>query len=144
MRKNILLKLKSNSGIADYVSALFGIFVLVFALIFVIAGVKLVNEYSTLNEFGEQLIKVAADYGRCAGSQIDDRYAQLSANTKLSPEVAFKADYQDAAKKTVQYAEEINLTLTWEAKLSVASFSLPVQMKITKTARSEQYWKRGS
>lgn len=137
MRRSLKAVVTDKKGISEIVGAVVGLMVLVMALVICIGGIKLVNQYTTLNEFGDQLIKVASDYGQCGGTVYTDTYQKLVSATTMSPIAEFTADFFNAGKKTVQYGEPIKLTLVWEANFGV----IPITMNITKIGRSEQYWK---
>lgn len=118
------------------------VFLVMIALVVVfITGMKLVNEYTTLNEFADQMIVTVSDEGRCAGTAVDSRYAQLSHSTGLSPAIQYSASFTSAAKKTVQYGELIEITVSHTAHFTAIGIDIPVPLSVTKSAMSKQYWK---
>jgi len=133
--------LSDNRGSSELVGGVLAIMAIVMALAVCFMGMRLLNEYTVLNTFGDQMIKTVSDYGRCQGAEIDARYAQLADSLHMNPEVSYEASYVSLAKKTVQYGETIKLTATHESGIGFPGFELPVTLTITKTGRSEQYWK---
>ena len=133
--------LKNNRGSSELVGGVLATIAIVTALAVCLMGMRLINEYTTLNTFGDQMIKAASDYGHCQGAELDARYAQLVDSLHIIPEVSYEADYVSPAKKTVQYGETIKLVATHKTGIGWPGFELPVTLTISKTGRSEQYWK---
>lgn len=137
----VIRLLKQKRGSSELVGMVVVLLVMVALVVVSLAGIKLVNEYTTLNEFADQMIVTVSDEGRCGGAAIDSRYAKLSNTTGLSPEIQYTAAYVSAAKRTVQYGELIEMTVSHTAHLKALGIDVPVPLKVTKTALSKQYWK---
>lgn len=134
--------LKDNTGgVSQLIGAIFAMLAIIMVFVALIAGLKILNQYSTLNDFGNQLVQAAGREGQCNGATLDKRYGELVSATGLSPTAEWAATYYNSDDKTVQYGNTITLTLTLKTDLSAVGISIPLNLQVTKTAQSEKYWK---
>lgn len=134
---------KSNKGFADhYIAVSVTILIVVMLILITFAAFDGIQKYSRLNSFGDEMIKVAANTGKTTGDELNNRYRQLSENTKLAPDIKWNANYFDSSKSEVQYGDNIHLDL--EAQIEIAAFGdlkIPLTITVKKDAQSMQYWK---
>ena len=134
--------LKDNKGGVDqFVSALFVMLSLLALFVMISAGMKAMNAYNTLNDFGSELAVTVGNEGRCSGDRVEARYNELVSATGIKPDVEFSADFFDAETKAVQYGSTITLKLSMQTSISALHISIPIPVSITKSVTSEQYWK---
>lgn len=133
--------LKDKKGTSQLVSAIAAMFALVALLIVCMAGITLMNQYQTLNSFGDQMMRTVSREGACNTTAVNQRYAELQESTGLAPDITYTADFVNAATKTVQYGETIKMELRLETEMSAVFFSIPITLEISKSGESEQYWK---
>lgn len=135
-------KLKDKrGGVDEYVSAIFAILALVALFVVISAGMRAINEYNTLNDFGSELAVTVGNEGRCSGDRVEARYNELVSATGIRPDVEYTADYFDAAAQTVQYGGTITLHLSLKSSISALKISVPLDLSVTKSVSSQQYWK---
>lgn len=140
--QKLLQVLKNNrGGVSQFVAATISMLAIIMLFLALAAGLKAFNEYGTLNDFGNELVKTAANTGRCSGEKLTDRYDQLIASTGIKPTVTYSADYFNSDDKTVQYGNVITLQLSFNTNISAIGISIPITLQVTKTAESQQYWK---
>jgi hypothetical protein len=130
-----------KGGVDQYLGALFAMLALIALFVALSAGMKAVNEYNTLNDFGSELAVTAGNAGCCSGDRVEARYNELVKATGLKPDVEYSAEYVDSSKRTVQYGGTITIKLSCDAKISALGISASVPLHITKTVESQQYWK---
>lgn len=134
--------LKNNrGGVSQFVAATISMLAIIMLFLALTAGLKAFNEYETLNNFGNELTKTAANTGRCSGEKLTDRYDQLAASTGIKPIASYSADFFNPDDKTVQYGNVITLQLSLDTHISAVGISIPITLQVTKTAESQQYWK---
>lgn len=134
--------LKNNrGGVSQFVAATISMLAIIILFLALTAGLKTFNEYGTLNDFGNQLVYVAGNTGRCSGDKLDTRYNELVSATGLKPTVTYSATYFNADNKTVQYGNIITMQLSLSTHISTVGISIPITLQVTKTAESQQYWK---
>lgn len=135
-------KLKDKrGGVDEYVSAIFVMLALVALFVVISAGMRAINEYNTLNDFGSELAVTVGNEGRCSGDKVEARYNELVSATGIRPDVEYSADYFDAQAQTVQYGGTITLNLSMQTSISAIKISVPLNLSITKSVSSQQYWK---
>jgi hypothetical protein len=134
--------LKDNKGGVDqFVSALFVMLSLLALFVMISAGMKAMNAYNTLNDFGSELAVTVGNEGRCSDDRVEARYNELVSATGIKPDVEYSADYFDTETRKVQYGGTITLKLSMQTSISALHISLPIPVSITKSVTSEQYWK---
>lgn len=138
--KQRILKDKKG-GVDQYVGALFAMLSLLALFVMISAGMKAMNAYNTLNDFGSELAVTVSNEGRCSDDRVEARYDELVSATGIKPDVEYSADYFDTETKTVQYGGTITLKLSMQTSISALHISLPIPVSITKSVTSEQYWK---
>lgn len=140
MYKRLKNLLKNQDGVSTTVSVLFGILISAFIIVGGINICHAINEYSLLNDFANQLVQTAANEGKTSDGKIEKRYRELCQSSGITPtSFTFSADYWNAAEKKVQYGDTITLTMTLDTKMDLCE--LPLHFTITKSAKSQQYWK---
>lgn len=130
-----------KGGVNQYVGALIAMLVIIALFVVLSTGMKAINEYSTLSDFGNELSVTVGNEGRCAGDRVDARYKELASATGLEPDVEYSALYVDPEDRTVQYGDTITVNLSCDAKMSALGISVPIPLHVTKTVESQQYWK---
>lgn len=134
--------LKDDSGQSELISALAAMVAIVALVIVVMAGIKLINSYTTLNYYTEQLIYTMSLEGLTSGDVIDDCVEALKAATGISDvEISASGDYIAGSTNKVQYGDTINLTVTWHTDYKAIGLKIPVTLTCKKTSYSQQYWK---
>jgi hypothetical protein len=131
----------NRGGVNQFVATVVCMLAILMLFLALTAGMKAYNQYSTLNDFANQLVYTASNTGRCSGADIDRRYAELSAATGLSPQYEFSGTWFNSDDKTVQYGSTITLQLTLPTSLSAIGINIPITLQIEKTAESQHYWK---
>ena len=130
-----------KGGVDQYVSALIVMLSLLALFVMISEGLKTMNAYNTLNDFGSELAVTVGNEGRCSGDRVEARYNELVSATGIKPDVEYSADYFDTETKAVQYGSTITLKLSMQTSISALHISLPIPLSITKSITSEQYWK---
>lgn len=134
-------KLKEKKGFSELAACLVAMFSILAVVVLAMSGFKLANEYTTLDTFGDQYIRVMAAEGSTSNDRIRTRFQELVASTGLNPDVTVEASYIPGSSTKVQYGNTITLHLTIHADFSFLHVTLPTPLPVTKTAESEQYWK---
>lgn len=134
-------KLKEKKGSGTMIACVVAMFFIMVMVVVGMAGVKLMNEYTTLDTFGDQYIQVMAQEGCTSNNRVIKRFSELVDATGLTPDVKVDAPHVAGSSTKVQYGDTITLHLTLKAKLSAFYVSIPVSLTTTKSAESEQYWK---
>ncbi|WBY64706.1 DUF4320 family protein [Thermocaproicibacter melissae] len=135
-----LLKDK-RGGVDQYVSAVIAMLTLLALFVMISAGMKAMNAYNTLNDFGNELAVTVGNEGRCSGERVSTRYNELVSATGITPNVEYTAEYVDSEARTVQYGDTITLRLSMQTSISALKISIPISLSITKSVTSQQYWK---
>lgn len=134
--------LRDKRGISEMIDVLIGIVAFVAVLVVSIGAYHAVNQYTILNNFATELIQTASDEGKTSDDKIQSRYNELAEATGMNPNVQFSADYWNSGATSVQYGDTIKLVATYDAAvLSVGKYSVPLHLTITKTTKSQRYWK---
>lgn len=136
--KNVL---KNKDGFSELISSIVGLFVMLCMLLICITYLRVVNQQLILNEFATQMMYAVCDYGTTDSTDIDDRYSQLEDSLNMSPIITYDTSYFDSSNSTVQYGDLITLTATSTAEINLLGFTDTLVFEITKTGRSEEYWK---
>ena len=92
--KQRILKGKKG-GVDQYVGALVAMLSLLALFVVISAGMKAMNAYNTLNDFGSELAVTVGNEGRCSGDRVETRYNELVSATGIKPDVEYSADYFD-------------------------------------------------
>lgn len=130
-----------KGGVDQYVSALIAMLSLLALFVMISAGMKAMNAYNTLNDFGSELAVTVSNEGCCSGDRVEARYNELVTATGIKPDVEYSADYFDTETRTVQYGDTITLRLSMQTTISALHISIPIPLSITKSVSSQQYWK---
>ena len=130
-----------NRGSSQLVAAVAAMFAILVLLFIGIAGVRLLNEYATLDSFANQYVRTAAQEGCTSNARIAAKLEELKESTGLHPVAAFSATYVSGSTTKVQYGDTITLNIKLDTELTAFRMSIPATLKLTKTATSEQYWK---
>lgn len=130
-----------KGGVDQYVSALIAMLSLLALFVMISAGMKAMNAYNTMNDFGSELAVTVSNEGRCSGDRVEARYNELVTATGIKPDVEYSADYFDTETRTVQYGDTITLRLSMQTTISALHISIPIPLSITKSVSSQQYWK---
>ncbi|MFI3326849.1 MAG: DUF4320 family protein [Clostridia bacterium] len=132
---------KDKRGISQMITSLVGLFVITIMLVISLTFIRVSNMQSVLNEFANQMVITTCDYGITSGDDIDDRYEQLANSLQIEPTMSYSASYLTGAK--VQYGELITVTAKSSETINILGYELPMEFEITKTGRSDYYWKIG-
>lgn len=101
-----------------------------------------IHQITVLDRFADELATKAGEQGRCGGTALEERYAQLVDSTGLSPTVNYEASYYDRTRQLVQYGDPITVSLTMETKVvGFGDFSIPMTLRVKSSEQSTQYWK---
>lgn len=145
MKKRILLFFKDNNGQSNSIGMLFATLLVAVLLVLLFNIATGININIKLQSFADQMATKSGEVGKCTGKELEDKYAHLEAVTGLSPVMEITStNYIDASRKTVQYGEDITVTLTLDVKkLGNGIFAIPLNKSFTATkiTQSEQYWK---
>ena len=95
-----------------------------------------------LDYYAKEMIKISTTAGRTAGTEIDNRRAELNAETGLNPTVTFSATYFNNTARTVQFGDTITVTLTHTTAFrGFGVFSIPVTLEARHSGLSQRYHK---
>lgn len=101
-----------------------------------------VHQLTVLDRFADELAAKAGEQGRCGGSALEERYAQLEKSTGLSPVVIYDANYYDSTRQLVQYGDPITISLTMDTTvIGFGDFFIPMTLHAKSSEQSMQYWK---
>ncbi len=144
--KNILRKtkeiLKDKRGVSNTITMLWAVVICAFLISIFIGISDQLHQLSALDQFADELVAKASLEGKCAGVELDERYAQLCESTKITPAVSFQADYYNSGKKRVQYGDSITVELSLQTKLiGWGDYYVPITYTKKATSQSMQYWK---
>lgn len=130
-----------RGGVNQFVSTIVSILAILMFFLALTSGLRAMNEYTTLNNFADQLAATAGNEGRCAGTALQGRYSELESATGLHPTVEYSASYFNSSQRTVQYGDTITVTVTLQTHVAAVGVSIPLTLKSAKSVQSQQYWK---
>lgn len=131
----------NRGGVNQFVATIVSILAILMFFLALTAGLKAMNEYTTLNNYADQLAATAGNEGRCSGPALQSRYRELETATGLHPTVEYSASYFDTNQRTVQYGDTITVTLTLQTHVAAVGVSIPLNLQSVKSVQSQQYWK---
>ena len=132
-----------NSKKAEsYVDVIVMVIASTMVIIITINCFSLLTKKQTLDYFAKELLNSAAVSGRI-GSETYARFAELRGQTGLSPSVSWSANYFDPTQMTVQLAETISVTLTFQTSFQGTGEMniIPLTLTSKASALSMRYWK---
>lgn len=105
--------------------------------VFVVFGQQIQLDY-----FSNELLDTAAAYGRI-GPEVSARFDELCDETGLTPSVSWDASYYSSSKRTVQLADPIELTLTYNATIPALgdAVGLTIPLRSRHSKLSKMFWK---
>ena len=95
-----------------------------------------------LDYYAKEMVEVSCAYGK-TGGEVQDRNEELAEQLGLDAEVSFEGtDYFNASKRTVQYGEPVNVTVTYRTYVKgLGAFRIPVTLTAKHSGLSRIYWK---
>ena len=124
-----------------YVDTVIAIFILLMLLVFCINVFSFLSLKQDMDHFSKELMQTATTDGRVS-SNITTRQQQLVAEIGINPTLTWNAVYFNAAQRTVQYGEKIELTLTLHTRFKgFGLFSIPVTLTTKHSGMSQRYHK---
>lgn len=134
--------LKNNDGFSELISTLIGLFCITCMLIISITFIDVVNDQITLNEFSNQMIDIVCDEGDINSSDIMVRFEELETTLGIDAEIEITGSSDGLYDGKIQYGDIITITLTSEYEINLLGiYSTTKSFSITKTGRSQVYWK---
>ncbi len=128
--------LKNKQGVSELITTLIGLVIITIMLVISLTFIRVANKQAVLNEFANQMIITVCDYGKTSGSEINDRYEVLEESLQISPDITY-----NKPNSIVQYGEIIEITVKSEENINILGIDIPMEFEITKTGRSDYYWK---
>lgn len=136
-----LKKIIRNKRAESYIDVAVAVVVVAFILVFAVSIFQMVTLKQDLNYMADELIKTATVSGK-VGEEVEQRYAELCAETGISPEVSFSAFFYDAASGKVQLGNSITVTLSTGLTLpGFGGYMFPINATATESGLSRVYWK---
>lgn len=109
-------------------------------LVISLTFIKVANQQVVLNEFANQMIDVICDSGEINSSEAETRYIELSETLSIAPTMSVTGIEIDSTGH-VQYGDKITVTMYSECEVNILGFEKTFEFTITKTGRSQVYWK---
>ena len=136
MRK--VLRNKRGEG---YIDVAVAVLVIVFVLVFAVSIFQMITLKQDMKYMCKELVEVATVTGK-VGTEVEQRYRELCAETGITPTVSFSAVYYETSSGKVQLGDTITCHLTYNATLQgFGDFKLPFDITVTESGLSRIYWK---
>ena len=136
-----MLKTLKNKKAEGYIDVAVAVLVIAFVLILMISIWSMITLKQDMTYMARELVEAATVSGRI-GPEVEARFAELCAESGVTPTVAFSATYFDPITGKVQLGEVISVTLTTEMILpGFGGFELPFDISVTQSGLSRVYWK---
>lgn len=132
--------LKNKDGFSELAASLTGLMVITCMLVISLTFIKVANQQVVLNEFANQMIDVICDSGEINSSEAQTRYTELSETLSIAPTMSVTGVEIDSTGH-VQYGDKITVTMYSECEVNILCFEKTLEFTITKTGRSQVYWK---
>lgn len=131
-----------KSGFSNLIGLLLA-FLLILVVISITIGVYgQLHTISVLDHFKDEMGAVVSLEGKCSGTAINERYEALCKSAGIRPTVTYETSFYNYNKKTVQYGDEITVTVTYQSKLiGWGDVAVTLPLKVKTTVQSMQYWK---
>ena len=136
-----MLKTLKNKKAEGYIDVAVAVLVIAFVLILIISIWSMITLKQDMTYMARELVEAATVSGRI-GPEVEERFAELYAESGFTPTVSFSATYFDPITGKVQLGEVISVTLTTEMILpGFGGFELPFDVSVTQSGLSRVYWK---
>lgn len=133
--------LKNKDGFSELAASLVGVMSITCMLVISLTFVKVANQQVILNEFASQMIEIACDNGDINSSETWERYNELKQTLNIDADITISGSSDGFYDGKVQYGDKITVTLYSEFNISILGFERTMEFEITKTGRSQVYWK---
>lgn len=135
-------KLLKSKKAESYIDVVVMVICSTMVIIIAINCFALFTKKQNLDYFAKELLNSATVSGRIS-TEVDARFQELTSQTGLSPTVTWTASYFDPSQKTIQLAESISVTITYQTSFQGTGEMniIPVTLTSTYSALSERYWK---
>lgn len=145
MKSKVLKKIKniiqSTEGFSELVSTLVGLMLITCMLVISITFINVVNQQVILNEFANQMIEIACDNGDIDSTETLARYTELKETLGVDADIEITGSSDGFYDGEVQYGDTITVTMSSELEINLLGFEQTLEFTITKTGRSQVYWK---
>ncbi len=131
-------KAKRGEG---YIDVVISVFVLMMVIVLALNVFSFLAIKQDMDYFAKEMIFTATAFGRTT-VEANARYAELEAETGISPVVSWKANYYAVTARTVQYGDTITVTLTYQTTLKgFGAIPIPITLTAKHSGLSQRYWK---
>jgi len=131
---------KSKRG-EGYIDVVISVFVLMMVIVLALNVFSFLAIKQDMDYFAKEMIFTATSFGRTT-VEANARYAELEAETGISPVVSWQANYHAASARTVQYGDTITVTLTYQKTLKgFGAIPIPITLMAKHSGLSQRYWK---
>ena len=131
-------KAKRGEG---YIDVVISVFVLMMVIVLALNVFSFLAIKQDMDYFAKEMIFTATAFGRTT-VEVNARYAELEAETGISPVVSWQANYHAASARTVQYGDTITVTLTYQTTLKgFGAIPIPITLMAKHSGLSQMYWK---
>ncbi len=139
-----MIKLKkaiSNNRGEGYIDV--AVTVLIFMMLIVLA----LNVFSFLtlkqdmDYYAKEMIYAASSFGKTT-DEVIERQEILTEETGIDPIIIWETEYFNESQQTVQYGENISITLQYDTYLQgFGTVQIPITLTVTHSGLSMTYWK---
>lgn len=133
--------LKNKDGFSELAASLMGLMVITCMLVISLTFIKVANQQVVLNEFANQMIEIACDNGDINSSDTWERYTELKQTLNIDADITIAGSSDGFYDGKVQYGDKITVTMYSECEVNILGFEKTFEFTITKTGRSQVYWK---
>lgn len=136
-----LKKVISNNRGEGYIDV--AVTVLIFMMLIVLA----LNVFSFLtlkqdmDYYAKEMIYAASSFGKTT-DEVIERQEILTEETGIDPIIIWETEYFNESQQTVQYGENISITLQYDTYLQgFGTVQIPITLTVTHSGLSMTYWK---
>ena len=125
-----------------YIDVVVGVLVSMMMIVLALNVFTFLTLKQDMDHYAKEMIKTATVTGRTTGTEINNRKNELTAETGISPTIAWSASYFNASQQVVQLSDTITVTLTMNTTVrGMGVISVPVTLTAKHSGISQKYWK---
>ena len=136
-----MIKALINNRGEGYIDVVISVLVSMMVIILALNVFSFLTLKQDMDYFAKEMIYSASAYGKTTG-EVNNRNAELVAETGLNPTITWQTTYFNASARTVQLGNTITVTLTYSTYVKgFGVFKIPITLTAKHSGLSQKYWK---